>query len=61
MKKSKKILLILATFFHVVAIVFIVLSIFGFFPDSWKRWTDIVVVIILGELLIEVLFSINKQ
>lgn len=61
MKRSNKIFLVLATFFHVLAIGFIALSIFGFFPDLWKRWIDILVLIILCELLIEVLLSINKH
>jgi len=58
-KRPGKILLV-AIFFHVLAIIFIALNILGFFPDSWERWTDIVVILILCELLIEVLLSINK-
>lgn len=54
------IFLAIATFLHILAIGFIALSIFGFFPDAWEKWTDILVLIILCELLIEVLLSINK-
>lgn len=60
MKRSNKILLVLAIFFHVLTIAFVALSILGFFPDSWKKWTDILVLIVLCELLIEVLFAIKR-
>jgi len=59
MKKSSKILL--SIIFTILATIFMVLSILGFFPVSWKRWTDILVIIILCKWLIEVLSSVNKD
>ena len=58
MKRSTK--LVLAILFYVVSIIFIILSIVGFFPDSWKGCTDIFVIIILYKLLIEALLSVNR-
>ena len=61
MRKSKKILLILAIFFNVVAIIFVVLNIFGFFHYSRKRLGDIIIMIVLGNVLFKAWLSINSN
>ncbi|TSA58013.1 hypothetical protein D4R42_00500 [bacterium] len=60
MKKSKKILLILAIFFNIVAIIFVVLNIFGFLNYSHKRLGDIIIMIVLGNLLFKAWSFIDK-
>jgi|AntAceMinimDraft_18_1070375.scaffolds.fasta_scaffold107119_2 hypothetical protein len=61
MKRLNETLLIIAIFIQFLAIALIIFSIFNFFPDTWKKWVNVVAIIAIGKSVIEGCFLLTEK